>query len=118
MNEALYNPLNMTFDYQIRDVAEYIKNSFFLDNKDIYKEIDDYLRNNNLSITDVNLLIARLLYPSFYFAMYEDILIYNESEKIILPIVNRLPEYEKYLAKIISYFKERYDISEIYWLKK
>lgn len=114
--EVIYNPLNIIFDYKARDVAEYIKNAFFLNNRNIYNELNNYIVNNGLSITDVKLIVARMMYPSFYFEMYEDILIDNESEKIIAPIVDRLPEYEKYLASIINFFRNYYDIPIIPWL--
>ncbi|MBQ2872500.1 MAG: hypothetical protein IJE89_00690 [Bacilli bacterium] len=116
--EALYNPLNIIFDYKVRDIAEYIKNSFFNNNYNIFNELVIYLRNNSLSLTDVNLLISRLLYPSFYFDMYEDILIDNKEEKIILDVISRLDEYEEYLSKVICFFKDNYDVYEIEWLKK
>lgn len=116
--ESLYNPLNITFDYKSRDLAEYIKNAFFNKNEFIFNELNTYLHNVNLTLYEVKLLIARLLYPSFYFEMYEDILIDNKEEKIILDIINKLDEYEEYLDKIISFFKSNYDIEEIEWLKK
>jgi len=50
--------------------------------------------------------------------MYEDILIDNKEEKIILNVISRLDEYEEYLDKVISFFKTNYDIDEIFWLKK
>ena len=115
---ALYNPLNIIFDYKARDIAEYIKNAFFLNNKNIYNELYNYMQYSNLLTTDVMLIVARILYPSFYFEMYEDILVDNQSEKIIVPIIDRLPEYEIYLASIISFFKNYYDIPEINWLNK
>ena len=117
-DEVLYNPLNIIFDYKVRDIAEYIKNSFFLDNKNIFNELDNYLKYNELSITDVKLLISRVLYPSFYFELYEDILINNKDEKIIVPIINALSRYEKYLNSVITYFKNKYDIDEVLWLRK
>ncbi len=114
--EVIYNPLNIIFDYRVRDIAEYIKNAFFLNNKDIFNELNIYIRKNPLSLTDVKLLIARLMYPSFYFELYDDILIYNQDERIIEKVINRLPEYEKYLAMIIKYFQKWYDVPEIPWL--
>ncbi len=120
LNESvmeLYNPLNIIFDYQVRDIAEYIKNAFFLNNNNILHELNDYLKLNPLSLTDVKLLISRLLYPSFYFDTYEDIMIDGKSEKIIAPILEKLPAYEKYLANIINYFKQWYDVSEVLWLE-
>ena len=116
--EVLYNPMNIIFDFRVRDVAEYIKNSFFNNNYNIFDELVNYLRKNYLSLMEVKLLISRLLYPSFYFEMYEDILIDNKEEKIILDVISRLDEYEDYLGKVISFFKINYDIEEIGWLKK
>lgn len=117
-SEELYNPLNIIFDYKVRDVAEYLKISFFNNNKNILKEFDWYLRNNNLSLMDTKLLVARLLYPSFYFDMYEDIMIDEKEEKIITNILTRLDEYEEYLSKLIEILSIRYEIDEILWLKK
>ena len=114
---TLYNPLNIIIDYQVRDIAEYIKNAFFLNNNKILDELNDYLKINQLSYVDVKLLISRLLYPSFYFDLYEDILIDGKSERIIIPIIDKLPSFEKYLADIINYFKRNYNIPEIPWLK-
>ena len=116
--DVLYNPLNIIFDFKVRDIAEYIKNSFFNDNYNIFNELMIYLRKSQLSLMEVKLLISRLLYPSFYFEMYEDILIDNKEEKIILDIIARLDDYEDYLDKVISFFKFYYDIDEIEWLKK
>lgn len=116
--EVLYNPLNITFDYKVRDVAEYIKNSFFKNNCNIFNELIMYLRGNDLSLIEVKLLISRLLYPSFYFEMYEDILIDNKEEKIILAVISKLDDYEDYLSNVIDFFKSNYDVDEIEWLKK
>lgn len=115
--EDLYNPLNIIFDYKVRDVAEYIKNSFFI-NKDISKELTNYLNKNPLSLNEVKLLISRILYPSFYFNLYEDIILEKKEEKILLDLISKTNEYEKYLNNIISFFHKYYSIDEIEWLKK
>ena len=116
--ESLYNPLNITFDYRVRDVAEYIKNSYFNKNYNIFNELITYLRKNHLSLMEVKLLISRILYPSFYFDMYEDILIDNKEEKIILEVISKLDEYEEYLSIVINFFKTNYNIDDIEWIKK
>ena len=116
--EVLYNPMNITFDYRVRDVAEYIKNSFFNNNYNISNELILYLKREQLSLMEVKLLISRLLYPSFYFEMYEDILIDNKEEKILVDIISKLDDYEDYLAQVISFFKINYDIEEVLWLKR
>jgi glycosyltransferase involved in cell wall biosynthesis len=77
-----------------------------------------YLNNNNLSLIDVKLLISRLLYPSFYFEMYEDILINEKDEKILIDIISKLDDYEIYLYNIISFFRKYYDIDDVKWLNR
>ncbi len=115
-SDTLYNPLNIILDYKVRDVAEYIKNSFFQNNRNVFNELSGYLNHNSLSLTDVKLLISRVLYPSFYFDLYDDILTHGKSEKIIIPIVKRMPEYEKYVSVVISFFRKWYDIDQVSWL--
>ena len=116
--DSLYNPLNIIYDYRVRDVAEYIKNSFWTDNHNIYNELNNYIYKSNLSLNEVKLLISRVLFPSFYFDLYEDIFNYNKDEKILNNIISRIDEYEEYLNSIIIYFKRFYPIDEIEWLKK
>ena len=50
--------------------------------------------------------------------MYEDIIIDEKEEKIILKLIERTDNYELYLLNIISFLKRIYDIEEIKWLKK
>ena len=116
--EVIYNPLNIIFDYKARDIAEYIKNSFFNNNTNIFNELNELINKNYLSLIDIKLIISRILYPSFYFNLYENILIDNESEKILLKIINKLDNYEMYLSNVIKYFKIYYDIEGVYWLNK
>ena len=116
--EVLYNPMNIILDFKVRDVAEYLKNSFFNNNYSVFDELITYLNTNHLSLTDVKLLISRLLYPSFYFEMYEDILINEKEEKILINIISRLDNYENYLYNIISFFRNYYDLDDIKWLNK
>lgn len=116
--DSIYDPLNIIFDHKVRDIAEYIKNSFWNNNTSIFNELDNYLSYEYLSIYDVKILIARILYPSFYFDTYEDIFINNKDEKIINNYISRLNEYENYLASIIDYFKRLYPVDEVLWLKK
>ena len=114
----LYDPLNITIDYKIRDLAEYIKNSFFEDNFNIFNELNYYFKKNYLSIYLIRLLFARILYPSFYFNLYDDIISNKKEEKELLKITSRINEYEQYLYEIYLYLKKKYNITEVEWLKK
>ena len=116
--EDLYNPLNIIFDYRVRDIAEYIKRSFFVNNKLIWEELKLFFKKNSLTVFEAKLLISRLLYPSFYFEMYNDILLDNVEEKILIDVIARIDDYEIYLGNVISFISYHYNVEEIEWLKK
>ena len=115
---SLYNPLNIIIDHKSRDLAEYIKLSFFNDNYSIFDELDEYFKHNYYSLYGINLLISRTLYPSFYFEIYEKIVNNELNESSILKITSKIKEYEKYLQDIFNYFHKYYNIKDINWLKK
>ena len=114
----LYDPINIVIDYKIRDIAEYIKISFFKDNFNIFKQLNYYFSHNQLSIYLVRLLFARILYPSFYFNLYDEILTNKKEETEILKITKRISDYENYLYQIYLYLFKLYQIPEVEWLKK
>jgi len=116
--ELIYNPLNIVIDHKSRDLAEYIKISFFINNKNIYQELNSYFSKNYFSEYGIRLLFARILYPSFYFDLYEEIIINKRKESDILNISNQIIEYELYLKNIFYYLKNIYNIPEIEWLTK
>lgn len=115
---SLYNPLNIIVDHKARDLAEYIKLSFFSDNYSIFDELDEYFKHNYYSFYGISLVVARILYPSFYFEMYDEVISNKINEADILKITSRTSEYEKYIGDVLSYLKKYYDIKEIEWLKK
>lgn len=115
---SLYDPNNIIIDHKARDLGEYIKNSFFKDNYQIFDELDIYFHYNYFSIYGFHLLIARILYPSFYFELFDRIINQEKKEADVLKITSRTSDYEKYLKDIFSYLNKYYKIKEINWIKK
>lgn len=115
---AIYDPVNIIIDHKARDIAEYIKYSFFSNNSNIFKELNIYFKYNYYTKDDVVMLLARVLYPSFYFNMYEDIMINSKEEKIITNITSKLDKYELYLARVFKYFNNFYNLPIPEWLNK
>lgn len=116
--EPLYNPLNIILDHKSRDIAEYIKLSFLNKNTNIYQELDSYFSNNYYSEYGLRLLYARIIYPSFYFDMYEQIIQGLRKESDLLNIVTLLDDYELYLKEMYYYLKKYHNIPEIDWITK
>lgn len=100
----LYNPLNMILDYKVRDAAEYFKSQFFSKNE-IIPELKNYFRYNNLTYEEWVLFFARIMYPSYYFDIYEDIINDRLPEEEIKTIIKEHEDFEKIL--LIIYFNLR-----------
>ena len=114
----LYNPLDFVIDYRVRDIAEYIKFKFFYNKGNLWEEINNYFINNKISTFSVRMLFARLLYPTYYFDLYDQILEGSYDEKELHYIIKKQEEYEEFLGDIYHYLSLRYSIPPIEWLIK
>ena len=93
LNNSLYDPSNIILDHKARDVAEYIKMSFFNNNLNIFKELEEYFHYNYYSIYGIRVLFARILYPSFYFDLYDGIISGKNDEKQLNMIIDKINDY-------------------------
>ena len=112
-----YNPLNMLIDFTVRDIAEYIKFSFFEKKLNINKTIN-YIKKLNLSSNMLHLLYARLLFPTYYFDHYEKFINEEETEVELLKIVALASEYENFLKNFYNYFFIDNQFLRIEWIFK
>lgn len=112
-----YNPLNLVLDYRVREIAEYIKTSFF-EGENKIKEIETVVAKNNLNSTELNLLFARLLYPSYYFDTIEKILEHHENDDILIKYTEKCEDYEKFLNQIYHIAAKYAQMIKINWLIK
>ncbi|MBQ9013221.1 MAG: hypothetical protein IJ094_06625, partial [Bacilli bacterium] len=114
-----YNPINYILDNRVRDFSEYIKNLFFLDMISInnYKYFLDYM---NFTREEYILLISRLLFPTYYFDMYDNIINYNLDEKVMEDIINKTDSYILFIRYILMYiiYQKRVNIPFIEWIIK
>jgi spore coat protein YutH len=113
----LYNPLNFIIDYKIRDISEYIKMSFF-EGIDVWKIVDYIFSFYKFTPYSLKLLYGRLLFPSYYFDIYEEIITNNLSENKILDIISKSDEYEKFLKDMYYYISDFVELEKVDWLIK
>jgi len=107
----LYNPLNIVIDHYTRDVAEYLKSAFFNNEK---INIENIISNLKMSEYASMLLISRMLFPTFFFDIYE----LNSKDKVIKTkeLINKMNKYEEYIYKIVLEIKKRTNVPTIKWL--
>ncbi len=112
-----YDPTTMVIDLRVRDISEFIKDKFFTSNIRV-EEVNKAVSRYNFDESEMNMLYARLLYPTYYFDLFEDMIIDKEDENKILKILKRRKQYEKFLRNFYEYFKKKNNLFEIEWLKK
>lgn len=111
-----YNPLNFIIDYKIRDMAEYFKTKVMLYDE-AHNEIVYFLDNYVTTDIDRILFMIRFFFPSFYFDIYEKVLIEKTSKKKLDDILVNSKKYEMLLKKIYGYVGTYISLPNIDWLK-
>ena len=112
-----YNPLNLIIDYRVRDLAEYIKSCFF-DKKMSVLDIINKLKKIKMTNVDYIYLYIRLLFPTYYFDLYDLIISEEIKEENILEITKYQEDYEYLLYEVYSLIKTRVNIIGIEWINK
>jgi len=115
----LYNPLNIVIDHKTRDIAEYLKACFVSANYD-HRFINEIILKLDLSEFGYNILIGRLLFPTFFFDMMDEYENKSVSVNQVLEIYNRTSEYEKFLNTIFLLIKKNKNINlvNVLWLNQ
>ena len=93
---------------------------FITEKKDIFNLIIDYITDKNLNQIDIYLFYIRMLYPSFYFDKYEDVITLDDidinsinNEEVI--VLSR--RYEKLLKRLYQFLSNYLLMPDIFWLK-
>ncbi len=112
-----YNPLSFIVDYEVRDIAGFVKSAFFagVDALDI---LDNFLKYRKINTLEAKLLYARILYPSYYFDVYEDDIIDDKEIDKVVEITSNIPELENFLVDVYYLINKYVVIPSIDWLIK
>lgn len=96
-------PDNAIIDCKEREIAETIKYKFFFEN---YKtdELEKMIKQS-----DIKKIIARLLYPNYYFDLYDEFLNGKRNLEQVTNIITKTKKYEKF----ISHLYKKYGTNDI-----
>lgn len=111
------NLLSFVFDLEVRDIAEYLKAMFF--KKDVgfcLDELSSYLKIRHLSLYEYQMLYARLLYPTYYFDVYEGVMNKNGDEEQLVNIIKKCDSYEEFLKKAYLEISKYAKIDKVEWI--
>ena len=80
--------------------------------------MENYIYQAKLTNDEAILFLARMLFPSYYFDTYDEIIQGVKQEEKILIYLEKVDLYEDFLAKIYYILEIFYQIPEIEWIKK
>lgn len=109
-NLTYKDPSELMVDYVSRDIAEYAKSKFFYDEM-TSRELVEMINKYQLSDKEIMFLLARLMYPNYYFDLLSDKNI--EKREII---IGKREMYEKFIGEVIKQIKTTNLFIEIHWL--
>ena len=109
----LYNPLNLILDYKVRNIAEYLKDAFFKD-EDVNYILNIVFKNFWFDKLNLSLLVARLLFPSYYFDSFEEIIDKELEENINFTLKKKSSKYEEFIDLIIK----NCNLQNLQWLSR
>lgn len=112
------NPLNFIFDIEVRDIASFVKSMFFTEPEEAFIDLKAYLNLRKPDAFSLSMLYARLLYPSYYFDLHEKVMNQEEKEECLLPIIDKVNDYELFLKKTWYVMSEYYPLEPIAWILK
>lgn len=112
------NPLQFVIDLEVRDVAEYLKSMMLDDEQLALIDLKAYLEVRHLDIYQLSMLYGRLLFPTYYFDLYENVMNKGLEEDYLLKIVDKSENIEEFLKKSYELIMVYAPIEGIDWLLK
>lgn len=115
--QDLYNPLNLVVDSKVRDISEYFK-SCFINNKININDVKNYFNQVQLTQKELYLFFLRMLFPSFYFDLYINIIDDNLNQKEYDKVISKINDYQKFIKELYWYLKPYANLPDIEWIIK
>ena len=76
-----------------------------------------YMKRLGITEDEIKLFFCRMLFPTIYFDLYEDIVIDGENERELITIITQVDNYEKLLRNLYIMIEQYIRIDIIEWLK-
>ena len=115
LKKEYYNVDDLIIDYPVRTLSEYLKYKFFNDNINM-KDLSIIFLKINYDEYLNRLLFSRMLFPSYFFDIYERVVNDDYSQKELITIVKKIKKYEEFLKNIFYFINKKTRIPTIDWL--
>lgn len=106
---------NIVLDHYTRDICEYIKYIFFHEKTD-FKAINTIINSINLSEYGWALFLGRMLFPTYFFDLYDTIINEEKEETEVRWLINKIEEYESLLKDVCKQINKKTRIPSMNWI--
>ena len=110
-----FNPLSIIIDLEIRDYSEYFKTLFF-NGIDIKDEFVSFFKTKKFSDYSYNMFFARLLFPTYYFDIYEKTLQNIIEQESNIEVLKYKSDYETFLRFAYNEINKYSSLEKIEWI--
>lgn len=117
-NEAIdyFNVFDLKTDYEVRDLAEYLKSKILVSDN-LNEELNFIINKCDYNSDELKLFYARLMFPSYYFDLVEEILISNDNESKIEKYLEQLDVYLDFLKDTYIELSKKMELLIPKWVK-
>lgn len=109
--EEYFNPLDIKIDVAERDFGEYLKYLFFHDLID--KSKIRQLLYENRNVYRYSLVLARVLYPNYYFDLLDLIFMEKKDSSILDDVLGRVLEFKEYFLFLEDEISKYIEIKKV-----
>lgn len=113
---SFLNPINLIIDTKERDLGEYFK-SYIINESYTVDNINNMLNKISLDDVKVKRFICRIMFSSYYFDRYDDIMVGSSDESVLNDVINKNKNILVLLQIIFDKYKNS-NIPQIQWIKK
>lgn len=112
-----FNPLNIILDTRVRDLCEYYK-SCVVYGVQFTNDIISIANSLNYALNEYLLFYIRMLFPTYYYDIYEKIIFSNEEENTVLKVIESIDRYYLVLREINIKISRFVALPDISWINK
>lgn len=111
----IFNPQNLIIDFEGRDIAEYLKYTYFHNYDKRLKIVDNFFNNRKFDKFLLQTIYGRLFFPTFYFDMLDDVVNGNVVESKLNYLIKSADDYEQYINYIYNVISTQKKIPKVMW---
>ncbi len=117
INKCLIDITNISYNYKLKDVAEYLR-IILINDLEWKKTLYKFLNRYKLKEFDYRFLYAEIIYPRYFFEIFNKIINKNKSNKELENMIKEIDNVEKRINELFIIINKYCKIPPIFWINE